>query len=228
MATVALDDEVQRKLQCLLDEAKAVGATARPLGTAGLTTLDIAMSRRWASKVETLLSSVFGIESHFVRDARQFAPGTVSSPNDFQHLWGVVAAAVEAWREGLVFNLRTEAEAEVEGSLLGIAAHDLADAHGVNEPERRAAAVIAGSVLERHLRGLYKAHGGTQDPEKLTIDPLGVELKKLGVIDEVQRKRIASVGAIRNSAAHDLAFKESADDVRRTIDTVTDMCARLR
>jgi hypothetical protein len=86
----------------------------------------------------------------------------------------------------------------------------------------------ASSSVERHLRGLYQAHGGTQDPERLTIEPLGVELKKLGIIDEVQRKRIASVGASRNSAAHDVEFKESADDVKRMIESVTDMCARLR
>jgi hypothetical protein len=36
------------------------------------------------------------------------------------------------------------------------------------------------------------------------------------------------LGASRNAAAHDAAFKESDDDVKRMIESVTDMCARLR
>jgi hypothetical protein len=122
----------------------------------------------------------------------------------------------------------SEAEAEVEGTLLGSAAQALATGHGVNEPERRAAAVITGSVLERHLRTLYGHQGGTQDPEKLSIEALGVELKKLSVINEVQRKQISSLGAIRNSAAHDLKFTTAAEDVQRMLESVTHICAQLR
>jgi hypothetical protein len=75
---------------------------------------------------------------------------------------------------------------------------------------------------------LYAKHGGTKNPESLTIEPLGVELKGLKVIDEVQRKRISAIGASRNSAAHDLVFNDTAEDVKRLIDGVTEMCVRLR
>jgi hypothetical protein len=146
---------------------------------------------------------VFGAGSGFVRDVQRFAKQS-STWHKYQvnQMWGVIAGALESWQQGYVFNLR--AEAEVEGSLLGDAARDLARSKEINAPDRRPAAVLAGSVLERHLRGLYKKDGGSEDPEKLTIDPLCNALKKLEVINEVQKKKILAIAASRNEAAHRL------------------------
>jgi hypothetical protein len=57
-AAMATADDVQRKLQAVLDEAKAVTATVQhhDYGTFA----DEAMAQRWATKVESLLTSVFG------------------------------------------------------------------------------------------------------------------------------------------------------------------------
>jgi hypothetical protein len=220
---MALHDDVQRKLQGLLDEAKSVTATKRDTEVGVY--LDNSMARRYGTKAKMLLDSTFGSTSPIAKDAARFA----ENPNElveFEGLWGAVAAAVDSWREGYVFNLRAEAEAEVEGNLL-TSAQELAGKHGVNEPERRAATVLAGSVMERHLRSVFTIHGGA-DAEKLTIEALGTALKKLAVIDEVERKRISAIGASRNSAAHDAVYNDSAEDVKRLIETVTDICGRLR
>jgi hypothetical protein len=220
---MALKDDVQRRLQALLDEAPSV--TATKYQTAAGEYLHNPTARRYATKAKALLESTFGADSVFAKDATRFAQ-EANSLIEFEGLWGAVAAALDAWRDGYVFTVHAGAEAEVEGSLLETA-QDLASKRGVNEPERRGAAFLAGSVLERHLRAVHTSHGGKK-AEELTIEPLGNELKKLHVIDEVQRKRISAIGASRNSAAHDAVFNDTAADVKRLIETVADICARLR
>lgn len=223
---MALPDEVLRKLEAVLKDADAVVATKHDVHGVGRY-VDAEIARRWASKARTLLVSVFGENSALSQEAARFATH-VHVAHDFEQLKGVVGGAVDAFRDGLVFDLRQEAEAEVAGQLLGQAAQDFAHLHGVHEPELRAAAVLAGSVLERHLRDLYVRRGGTEDAEKLMIDRLGVELKKLGAINEIERSRIGAMAAIRNSAAHAATFGATAVQVKSMIESVTDLCARLR
>jgi hypothetical protein len=218
-------EDVQAKLQALLDASKEVMATAENVH--GGRFVKGALSRRWGTSVLVLFRSVFGENSPLYTQASKILARNFEHMDEVEQLWGVVASGVDYWREGYVFDLRREAEAEVEGSILSAAARELATKTGMNEPERRAAAVLAGSVLERHLRQVGVALGIT-DAEKLHIEALSVELKKLGVFDELMRKAIVGHGAMRNAAAHDVVFSGTKEDVERMIFAVTDICSRVR
>jgi hypothetical protein len=90
------------------------------------------------------------------------------------------------------------------------------------------AAILAGSVLEEHLRKLATKFGieSAPDGRPRTVETLGVALKKAGAISEVQRKSVSAWYAQRNEGAHG-HFEELSDgDVERMIDGVRDFVAR--
>lgn len=92
------------------------------------------------------------------------------------------------------------------------------------------AAVLAGTVLEGHLRKLAaKCEIATKDPKgrPRSAETLGVDLRKGEVITEVQRKSIAAWYAQRNEGAHGRSENLSDGDVERMIDGVRDFVARL-
>ncbi len=135
--------DVERKLEVLRGEAAGVMSVARQSAD---NFADEGDAQRCASKAAALLTSVFGKDSHFVEDVRRLPSHETWHESQVKQLWGIIAAAHDAWCNGYVFDLRAEAEAEVEGGLLSSATRDLAAALGVDAPERRAAAVLAGSV----------------------------------------------------------------------------------
>jgi hypothetical protein len=91
------------------------------------------------------------------------------------------------------------------------------------------AAVLAGSVLEEHLRklatkvGLPAADGRGRT---LSADAIGIELRKRGTITEVQRKSVAAWYAQRSEAAHGRFDALICSEVERMIDGVRDFVAR--
>lgn len=91
------------------------------------------------------------------------------------------------------------------------------------------AAVVAGSVLEEHLRKLALKHGvNTLDhnDRSKSVDRLGVELRDAAVVSEVQRKTVVAWYAQRSEAAHG-RFDQLVDgEVERMIDGVRDFVSR--
>lgn len=91
------------------------------------------------------------------------------------------------------------------------------------------AAVVAGSVLEEHLRRLADANGITLvnsrgKPRK--FEELGHDLVKDGTISESQRKVLAAWYGQRTEAAHGRWENVIADDVPRMIDGIRDFMVR--
>ncbi len=96
----------------------------------------------------------------------------------------------------------------------------------LQEQYKDAAAVIAGSTLEEHLRQLCRENGipvtqekdGKEVPRK--ADLLNSELTKAGVYNSVEKKLITGWLGIRNSAAHGKYGEYDADQVKGMIDGV--------
>ncbi|MEV8548139.1 hypothetical protein [Streptomyces sp. NPDC051572] len=86
-----------------------------------------------------------------------------------------------------------------------------------------AAAVIAGTSLEVHVRALCVKHGvdvalSNGTPKK--ADVMNADLKKAGVYDALQQKHITAWMGLRNSAAHGDYADYDASQVRLFIDGV--------
>jgi hypothetical protein len=87
-----------------------------------------------------------------------------------------------------------------------------------------AAAVIAGTSLEVHLRALGNKYGvDVQEggkPKK--VETMNTELRKAAAYEALQQKHITAWLAIRNAAAHGHYQDYTTNDVRHLIDGVRD------
>ena len=102
----------------------------------------------------------------------------------------------------------------------------------LSENYKDAAAVIAGSVLEEHLRQLAHKNGvaletqnaqGKMLPKKATV--LNAELCKQNVYNKAKEKQITAWQDIRNSAAHGAYAEYTAVDVKLLVQGVVSFIA---
>lgn len=90
-------------------------------------------------------------------------------------------------------------------------------------------AVLAGTVLEEHLRKLAARHEIEIVDDRgrpKSADTLGVELRKAGVVTEVQRKSVVAWYAQRTEGAHGRPQNLNDSEVERMIDGVRDFVSR--
>lgn len=92
-----------------------------------------------------------------------------------------------------------------------------------------AAAVMAGSVLEEHLRKLATKRAiairDNKDRPK-SVEILGIELRNDGAFSEVQRKSVVAWYALRTEAAHGRIESLPEAEVERMVDAVRDFIGR--
>ena len=102
---------------------------------------------------------------------------------------------------------------------------------GLKDP----AAVLAGGVLEEHIRKLCPKHrvdttfvdrGGATKPKKL--DTMNAELAKAGAYELVEQQQITAWSAIRNKSAHAEYDKFDAPQVKLMIQGIRDFVAKYR
>jgi hypothetical protein len=92
-----------------------------------------------------------------------------------------------------------------------------------------AAAVVAGSALEAHIRLLCQKHGiSTASPsgQHTSADRMNAELVKASAYNALQQKAVASWQAIRNAAAHGEYDKYTKEQVVNMINSVRDFMLR--
>jgi len=90
--------------------------------------------------------------------------------------------------------------------------------------------VLAGSVLEEHLRKLAsRAEVDILDAKSKpkSVEALGVELRKAEIFAEVQRKTLSAWYSQRNEAAHGRSDTLVDVEVERMIDGLRSFIARF-
>ncbi len=121
-------------------------------------------------------------------------------------------------------NLNQRIEAAVASDYMGLAKELLGDKH-IHLGDYVPAAVLAGAVLEKHLRELctrqqppieiLKASG-----ESLTINPLIISLGKAQVFEKPLIAQLTAWASIRNSAAHGKFDEFNSQEVKAMLDGV--------
>jgi hypothetical protein len=178
----------------------------------------------WAVNVQALIRSTFGAASdHYAR-----VSALVTGDNLLVaaiSLLSVLKGAKSAWEQGYVFDIRALARADVEADFIEQASALLSA--GYELP----AAVLAGAVLEEHLRSVAPPWGvaiHNAQGKPLTMDPLNNELKRVGAYDGIMQKRILYFASLRNDAAHGNWQPGRSEDVRSMIGGVIDICDRVK
>lgn len=132
-------------------------------------------------------------------------------------LTGVVGALREDLAAGSMSSIIELVHADTYSDFLEMAAGLLDSGY------KDAAAVIAGTSLEVHLRTLCVKHGvDTEDtngrPKKTEV--MNADLKKTGIYEGLQQKQVTSWLGLRNSAAHGKYAEYDATDVKQFIEAV--------
>jgi hypothetical protein len=82
----------------------------------------------------------------------------------------------------------------------------------------RAAGIVAGVVLEKHLQEVALAHGLTPRRQRPTISDFNDALKEGGTIDVPTWRQIQHLGDVRNLCGHSKEREPTDDEVRELID----------
>jgi HEPN domain-containing protein len=90
----------------------------------------------------------------------------------------------------------------------------------------RSAGVIAGVVLERHLKRVLATHG-VKSPRTQQIGKLNDALKEAKVYDVPQWRQIQRLGDIRNLCAHDNERDPTEDEVAELVDSVAKVVSTI-
>jgi hypothetical protein len=129
-------------------------------------------------------------------------------------LTGLLKALLFAYQHDCLANIREIVRAELFSDFLDMAQHLL------GESFVDAAIVIAGGVLEEHLRKLsskfavdltYKDNSGKEFPKKL--DRLNADLAKQTAYPSTMQKQITAWAGIRNDPAHGKYNLHTADQI---------------
>lgn len=108
--------------------------------------------------------------------------------------------------------------ADIEGSLEAALLDDELETAGalLKAKHLRSAGVVAGVVLERHLKTVVANHQVTFT-KKPQIGALNDALKKAKILDNPRWREIQRLGDIRNMCAHDAERDPTADEVKELI-----------
>jgi hypothetical protein len=166
----------------------------------------------WAVKARNLIASACGKDSeHYVSFLEAEKPQSYEdSPTRLKRMRAVFFAAREDFEGGYLTAIRNLVHAELAGDELDQARELLAPGYSA------AAAVVAGVVLETTLRTLCVNRGLPPGG----MDRMNADLAKAGEYNALVQKRITSLAAIRNSAAHGKTGEYTVDDVKSMIPEV--------
>lgn len=166
----------------------------------------------WSVKARSLIATACGSESEHYRSfvVAEKLGGYETNLTVLKRVRAVFLAAKEDFEGGYLRSVRALVQAEIAGGELEQARELLRSGYLL------AAAVVCGVVLENALRELC-------DRQRLphgTGDRMNAELAKAGKYNGLVQKRVLSLLAIRNSAAHGKVGEFSSDDVRVMISDV--------
>ncbi|WP_146073591.1 hypothetical protein [Amycolatopsis sp. CA-126428] len=177
-------------------------------------------SRILANRLQASIDRLTVPSSTYARQADPLR--TAATHIRLLELGGIVRALRDDLNAGWLESLVELVHADVHNDYLEMAEELLAKNY------KDAAAVIAGSSLEVHIRALCVKHNVPVDlsgkPKK--ADVMNADLKKVLAYGALEQKQVTAWLGIRNSAAHGQYGDYVSNDVRRLIDGIRDFAAK--
>lgn len=203
---------LSRRFDELSEQVKLVEATVKQKNNERFGTLiyvDNDLFLNWCVKARSLIANACGKDSEyyssFVVVEEQKGYGT--NFNTLKRTKAVFLAAMEDFNGGYINTVRNFVQAELAGDEIEQARELIASGYIA------AAAVVGGVVLETTLRTLCSRHNLAPG----SMDRMNAELAKAGQYNSLVQKRITSLAAVRNSAAHGKTEEYGANDVQNLI-----------
>ena len=216
-------DELINRVDQLLEMGQKVLATRRRDDY--MEWVDSGAIKGFRSASLSFIERVYGPEhTHY----REFSSNTDGyHPEDAGRGIAILQAIRSEIEGGWLATLKSLVAAELFADFIEMAEHLLET--GYKDP----AAVMAGSVLEEHLRQLCQNNSidveedkdGKKVPRK--ADRLNSELAKSNVYSKLDQKMVTAWFDLRNKAAHGKYSEYNEDQVRQLILGVTEFVARV-
>ena len=171
----------------------------------------------------TVVERASGFNSTYSREVRRISKETNYPHTNVVNEIGVVKALLFDIKNGHIKTIEEEIHGDVFSDYLEMASHL------VSQGYKDAAAVMAGSTLEVHLRKLCDKNDidtlkGDGKPKK--ADSLNAELSKAGVYTKLEQKNVTAWLGLRNYAAHGEYGEYNKEQVRNLIDGVRGFITR--
>lgn len=169
------------------------------------------------NRLEAAIDRIATPGSTYIRQLDLLRRGSIAAKG--YRVWKIAEALREDIQSGWTESVLEMVHADTHSDYLEMAASLLESAH------KDAAAVIAGTALEVHVRALCTKNGvATVLPSGAPVkgDAMNTELKKEGVYNEAQRKQVSAWMGLRNSAAHGDYDDYDRQQVRLLVDGVRD------
>jgi hypothetical protein len=193
-------------------------------------TVDEEMFFAWRSQGSVLLDSTFGAANPYTRsfDSHTTVDNVpIALAGSVRKGMGVLRAALEDLQNGWALRQVELIHAEVFSDFLDMSSY-LLEGGGYKDPS----AVLAGGVLEQHLRKLSQKEGISIDkqggrsiePQKASI--LNDELRKKSVISQAEWRSVQSWLDYRNDAAHGNYSNYDLVQIRQMIDGIREFIIR--
>ncbi len=185
----------------------------------GYNDVDTAFYSELRSSSLSFIQSVFGTSHPFSKAFDNI--DAFATAYQTEQIRGILRSVELEFRGGWIDGLQGLLRAEVFDDFMDMAYHLLAQGY------KDAAAVIAGSTLEGHLRALATTQNLAITRKKdekevpLAASALNTELAKAGVYGPTQQKSVTNWLGLRNDAAH-------GHDARYSVDEVKVMCDGIR
>jgi len=178
------------------------------------------------TRARAAIERVGGRTSAYAREAEAIVP---TKAHEWAKLWrlvGVAQSLSHDLKAGYLSSLEELVHGEVFGDFLEMAEHLLENSY------KDAAAVIAGSTLEAHLKQLCKRTGIGTDldtssgvrPKK--ADQLNAELSKAAVYGILDQKNVTAWLDLRNKAAHGTYAAYQKEQVAIMVSGIRDFMTR--
>ena len=145
------------------------------------------------------------------------------------HPWRQVASLIGV-AKALLSDIQNDYLSSLEEILHGDMFSDFLEmaVHLVEKGYKDAAAVLAGSTLEIHIRKLCDKYGVTTTSGKNTknADTLNADLVKADAYTKLDQKNVTAWLGLRNNAAHGNYSEYTMDQARLFIDSIRDFITR--
>jgi hypothetical protein len=196
---MSLEEKIIRRFEELTDKGEKVldtkySVTIKTYPPSVRNYVDVELSNEWGMGCLNILSKATGNKSDYYQSFKELLSNLVSY-SSIKKALGILKAAKDDYENGYLFDTRTLIEAEVFSDILEQAEELLKKGH------YQASAVIAGCILEDGLRKLCDKNSVTFS-KKPTIEPMNVELAKIGIYNQFIKDKVSSIGKLRNHAAH--------------------------
>jgi hypothetical protein len=184
---------------------------------------------RFTSRVNAAVQRIAGIKSPYMQEIQRIKEKHAKSSESFnsRDMYGVLLGLYEDVKAGHLESIADLLHGEIFSDFLEMASHLIDNGY------KDAAAVVAGSSLEAHLRMLCQKNGidietttTSGDIRRKKAVLLNSELTKIGAYEKLDQKNVTAWLDLRNKAAHGNYSEYTNEQVKLMISGIRDFLTR--